>query len=196
MLRRIVKLFYNRYLRNKQRLELFKELRRPTYIHLSATFHFPRGIEIGKYCRIGSGCHIDGEGGVSIGDGTILAPEVVVLSSSHAYNQQQWLPYSTEDELRPVRIGQGCWLGWGAMVVPGVHIGDGAVVAMGAVVTKDVQAGEIVGGNPAKVLNNREAAFVKEAVEANRFYLKEVLENRVSRKGRRSDEDMKWNLLK
>ncbi|MRS01689.1 hypothetical protein EG832_00440 [bacterium] len=55
-----------------------------------------------------------------------------------------------------VKIGSDCWLGANSLILPGVTIGDGAVIAAGAVVTKDVQPYSIVGGNPAKIISHRE----------------------------------------
>jgi len=67
------------------------------------------------------------------------------------------------------------------MIVPGVTIGDGAIVAMGAVVTKDVAEGDIVGGNPAKVLSTRDAATVKSLVKQERYFLKASIEDGLKR---------------
>jgi acetyltransferase-like isoleucine patch superfamily enzyme len=196
MLTAIIKKVRNNMMRRKQRLDALAHLGKPTYLHISATLHFPKGIRIGKYCRIGLNCHLDGEGGVTIGDGTILAPHVVILSSSHNYNQTQYLPYNELDEKRPVTIGRGCWLGWGVMIVPGVTIGDGAVIAMGSVVTKDVPAGALVGGNPAKIINERDTAFIQQAVAEDRYYLKGVFDGSLKRAGRNAGEDMKTNLIR
>ncbi|MEL7141987.1 MAG: acyltransferase [Cyanobacteria bacterium J06573_11] len=189
MLASLLRSLYYSWRRKKQRLNKVKQLHRPTFIHIEAVFKFPEKIEIGRYCRIGKYCNIDGEGGVTIGDGTLLAPHVTLLSSSHQYDQQEMLPYSSADKALGIVIGRGCWIGWGAMVAPGVVIGDGAVVGMGAVVTKNVEAGSVVVGNPAKAVKQRDIAFVQQAVENEHFYLKLLSEKQIARSGRAPDKN-------
>ena len=173
------------YYRRKQRLQDLYYLGKPSYVSHLATLSFQKNISIGKYCRIGKECHLDGEAGIVIDDGTILAPRVVILSSSHNYQQDRFLPYDEFDKKVPVRIGSGCWIGWGAFILPGVEIGDGAIVAMGAVVSKNVGPGEIVAGNPARVVRRRgDRDFIRSAVENERFFLKYRIENKVVREGR------------
>ena len=173
------------YYRRKQGLKHLYYLGKPSYISPSAYFSFQKNISIGKYCRIGRECHLDGESGIVIDDGSILAPRVVILSSSHDYTKGNLLPYGIEDKKRPVHIGSGCWIGWGAYILPGVEIGDGAIVAMGSVVTKSVRAGEVVAGNPAKVVRNRaNPDFIRNAVENEHFFIKYRIENNLIRQGR------------
>jgi maltose O-acetyltransferase len=193
MLRSVFSKLYTSYRRKKQRLDWIK-LTTPAYIHFSATFNFQQNISIGKYCRIGHECHIDGEGFVEIGDGTILAPRVVILSSSHHYKKSDLLPYGFEDIKSPVIIGKGCWIGWGAMIRPGVRIGDGAVIAMGSVVVKDVGDGEVAGGNPAQIIATRENKIeLLKMIEQEKYFVKECIEKTVARKGRRLN--IKYNLI-
>src|SRR6185503_14008475 len=113
----------------------------PVQISEAARFTFPEKIRLGRYTYVGKNCYLNGQGGITIGDGTVLGPNVVILSSTHRYQQTNYLPYDQYDEFRPVTIGRGVWLGWGCMIVPGVTVGDGAIVAMGAVVTRDVMTG-------------------------------------------------------
>lgn len=194
MLQSFLNKYYTSYQRKKQRLDLI-DLGKPSYIHTTATFNFHKNITIGKYCRIGMECHIDGEGIVNIGDGTILAPRVVILSSSHDYKNAALLPYGIEDKKLPVSIGRGCWIGWGAMIRPGITIGDGAVIAMGAVVTKNVGKGEVVGGNPAKQIAERSSKNeIINMVEADQYFIKEVLEKGLVREGRKTN--LNNNLIK
>lgn len=143
-----------------------------TQIAETAIFVRHEQISIGAYCRIGHQCKLEGKGGITIGDGTILAPEVLILSSTHQYSQQEWLPYNEVDHARPVTIGRGVWIGYRALIVPGVRIEDAAVIAAGAVVTKDVGKGEIVGGNPAKRIRVREDLdWIERAIAEQRYYL-------------------------
>jgi maltose O-acetyltransferase len=181
-----IKLIKNRYLRKMQKLDTLKRLEKPVYIDYTAKFKFRSNIEINKYVRIGPHCHIDGEGGISIGEGTIFAPNVTILTSSHTYNQEGLLPYDFTDKKKKVTIGKGCWIGWGAIIGPGVSIGDASVIAMGAVVTKDVPNGAVVGGNPAKVIKYRDYDYQK-LIEERSWYLKSTLNNNRIRVGRNTD---------
>jgi len=183
MLRKIIDYFYRR----RQRLGLFKALQKPLFINTTATFNFQKNISLGQYVRVGSQCHIDGEGGVTIEKGTILAPRVVILSSTHQYQTGESLPYGNQDLHKAVHIGKGCWLGWGAMIVPGVTIGDGAIVGMGSVVTKDVPAGAIVGGNPAKIIKQRDTEAIQDLIAEDSYYLKDVIHNGTVREGRKNN---------
>lgn len=179
----IIKYIYHKWLRNKQNLDLSK-IGKPTFISTAATFGYPKNISVGRYCRIGHYCHIDGEGGVEIGDGTIFGPYVTILSSSHDYKQDKLLPYSFNNEILSVTIGKGCWLGWGAMVRPGIHIGDGAIIAMGSVITQDVPSGALVGGNPAKVIKKARTQEVIDQLTSNDdYFLKEVFDKGKTREG-------------
>ncbi|HHH53349.1 MAG TPA: acyltransferase [Bacteroidetes bacterium] len=173
------------YYKKRQRLNFLNNLGAKTIVHYRATFNHHKNISIGNYCRIGPDCHFDGEAKIEIGDGTIFGPRVIILSSSHNYNQVKYLPYDEQDKLAQVRIGKGCWIGWGAFILPGVKIGDGAVVAMGAVVVKDVKKGEIVGGNPAKVLKVRDdCAFIDDALQNEKYYIKAVFDDNLKRESR------------
>lgn len=173
---------------------LLGQLGKPTYVAHTAHFSFQKQISIGKYCRIGDACHLDGEGGITIKDGTILAPRVVVLTSSHQYIGTPILPYGFTDKKAPVIIGHGCWLGWGVQVLPGVEIGDGAIIGMGSVVTKSVPKGALVGGNPAKVIKYREDLDeIDRAILREEYFLKHKLEKQVIREGRHTD--LKFDLI-
>lgn len=146
------------------------------------SINFPKRLVLGEYVRLGPNCKIDAEGEVEIKKGTILGPNVVILSSSHEYNNTELLPYSSKDQKRKVVIGKGCWIGYGAMISPGVKMEDGCVVAMGSVVTKDVPKGAVVGGNPATILKYREGVDeIEKMIDENAYYIKYLKEGRVQR---------------
>lgn len=116
-------------------------------------FHIrsPKGICIGKGVSIGPKVLLDGRRGLTIGDNTVIAYEAIIWTLNHDYND---LHFSGKGA--PVSIGKYCWICSRSMILPGVKIGDGAVVASGAIVTKDVPEYSIVAGVPAKVIGNRE----------------------------------------
>ena len=109
-----------------------------------------KNIHIGKQVFINMGCKFQDQGGIFIGDGVLIGHNVVLATLNHAMQ-----PERRSDMLpAPIHIGKRVWIGSNATVLPGVTIGDGAVVAAGAVVTKDVPANTVVGGVPAKVIRH------------------------------------------
>ena len=107
---------------------------------------FGKNIRIGENVFINSGCRFQDQGGIDIGAGSLIGHNAVITTLNH-----DMLP-SRRADLHPARvvIGVGVWFGANVTVLPGVSIGDGAVVGAGAVVTKDVPAGAVVVGVPAK----------------------------------------------
>lgn len=107
-------------------------------------------LTVGEQCLISWGCYLDLEAPVSVGDRVGFSPMVSVITSAHdigsSYNRVGRL------QARPVVIEDGVWLGVRCTILPGVTVHRGAVVAAGAVVTKDVPPDTVVGGVPARVL--------------------------------------------
>ena len=107
-----------------------------------------KNIHIGKHVFINMGCKFQDQGGIYIGDGTLIGHNVVLATLNHAKP-----PRKRADMLpSPIRIGRNVWIGANAAVLPGVTIGDGAIVAAGAVVTRDVPENAIAGGVPARII--------------------------------------------
>jgi len=104
---------------------------------------------------LGPNLVIYGHGGVEIGDDCLLSMNVVILSSNHQIpNRERHIRWE-QDQLRPTQIGKDVWIGANAVILGGVTIGDGCVVAAGAVVTKDLPAYSVAMGVPAKVVRSR-----------------------------------------
>ena len=109
-----------------------------------------KNIHIGKQVFINMGCKFQDQGGIFIDDGVLIGHNVVLATLNHAMR-----PERRGDMLpAPIHIGKRVWIGSNAAVLPGVTIGDGAIVAAGAVVTRDVPENTIVGGVPARVLRH------------------------------------------
>lgn len=121
-----------------------------SYIHMGARFYFPKNISIGRGTIIGDHCFLDGRAKLSIGDHVDIASEVMIYNSEHDINSEGFDPIE-----EPVEIDDYVFIGPRTVILPGVKIGKGAVVAAGAVVTSDVKPFEIVGGVPAKVIGER-----------------------------------------
>ena len=109
---------------------------------------FGKNITIGKDVFINSGCHFQDQGGIEIGDGALIGHNVVLATINHDLNPKE----NRKNHYAPIKIGAHVWIGSNAAILSGVTIGDYAVIAAGAVVTRDVPAMTIVGGVPAKVL--------------------------------------------
>lgn len=109
-------------------------------------------IKLGKNVFINSGCCFQDHAGIEIGDGTLIGHQVVIATLNHAQD-----PVSRADMFpKPVKIGKNVWIGAHATILPGVTIGDNAIIAAGAVVTKDVEKNAVAGGVPAKKIKDIE----------------------------------------
>lgn len=107
---------------------------------------FGKNTRFGEDVFINSGCRFQDQGGIEIGDGSLIGHNAVITTLNH-----DMLP-SRRADMHPARVvlGKGVWFGSNVTVLPGVRIGDGAVVGAGALVTKDVPANAVVVGVPAK----------------------------------------------
>lgn len=112
------------------------------------------GVRLGNRVEINNFSIINGTGGVDVGDDTLIGPGVRIISYQHQYAAGRTIR-SQPTEGKPIHIGKDCWIGANAVILAGVGVGDGAVVAAGAVVTKDVPAGVVVAGVPAVVKKTR-----------------------------------------
>lgn len=113
------------------------------------------GIRVGRRVAIGAYNVLWGQGGMSIGDGTLLGPFVTVVSSNHGFRDVDIPIWQQREEYREVIIGTDCWIGSGATILAGCTIGDGSVVAAGSVVRESVGPGSIVAGVPGRVVGTR-----------------------------------------
>lgn len=122
----------------------------PFSVHFTSTVRMGKGISLGKNVwksfAVSGGCYIQGGNGIEIGDDTIFAPGVKIISANHdPANGMEWAPAP------PIRIGRRCWIGANAVILPGVELGDGCIVGAGAVVTKSFPAGHcVLAGVPAR----------------------------------------------
>ena len=95
---------------------------------------FGKNITIGKEVFINSGCRFQDQGGIEIGDGTLIGHNVVLATINHDLNPKE----NRKNHYAFIKIGNHVWIGSNATILPGVTIGDWVVVAAGAVVTRDV----------------------------------------------------------
>lgn len=113
---------------------------------------FGKNIVMGKGVFINAGCKFQDQGGIYIGDGCLIGHNVVLATVNHGLDRKtrHW------NFCKPIHLGKNVWIGSNATVLGGVTIGDDAVVAAGAVVTKDVEAGTVVGGVPERLIKRIE----------------------------------------
>ncbi len=109
-----------------------------------------KNLRLGKRVFINSGCKFQDQGGIIIGDDVLIGHNVTIATLNHAMDPDR----RGDMEPRAVHIGNKVWIGSNAAILPGVTVGDGAVIAAGAVVTKDVAPRSVVGGVPAKLIRN------------------------------------------
>ena len=105
-----------------------------------------KNIHIGEHVFINTGCTMQDQGGVYIGDGALIGHHCMIATLNHEFAPD----HRQELHPKPVRIGRNVWIGANVTILPGVTIGNGAIVSAGAVVTKDVAENTIVAGVPAK----------------------------------------------
>jgi len=112
-----------------------------------------KNVKIGLHCHINERAFIQG---ASIGNYVMIAPDVAILNESHTYsNPDTPMILQPTTEKRNPQISDDVWIGRNAVILPGVTIGKGSIVGAGAVVTKDVPSGAIVGGVPARIIKMR-----------------------------------------
>lgn len=113
-----------------------------------------RGLKIGNRSQLGHNAMIGPC--VTIGDDVVMGPDIVIMTESHAFERLD-IPVNRQGNLptRPVVIGHDVWIGTRVIILPGVTIGDQAIIGAGAVVTHDVPPRAIVAGVPARVIRMR-----------------------------------------
>ena len=115
-------------------------------------FHCDYGynIRVGRNAFVSYNCVFLDCAEIEIGDDLQMAPAVQLYTAYHPLDRAQRV--AGWEAARPIRIGDGVWIGGGSIILPGVTIGDGCVVGAGSVVTRDLPAGVLAIGNPARVI--------------------------------------------
>lgn len=122
-------------------------------VRFYAGFHIrePQNITIGAGASIGPKVLLDGRKSLTIGKSAVIGYEAIIWTLNHDYNDIGFCGKGA-----PVSIGDYAWICSRSIILPGITIGEGAVVASGAVVTKDVPPYSVVGGIPARIIGERE----------------------------------------
>lgn len=125
----------------------------PWAVHYTSRVIHPNGIKLCKsaqlFLALSGGCYLNGQNGITIEEGTIIAPGVKIISSNHSVYD-----FQKHDPCHGIVIGRNCWLGANCVILPGVILADHVVVAAGAVVTKSFPANSAVAGVPARKIKD------------------------------------------
>jgi acetyltransferase-like isoleucine patch superfamily enzyme len=119
-------------------------------VHHTSTIRCPHNIVRGKNVYPGDspGVYINALNGIVIGDDTNIGPNVGLISANH-----DLIVNAQFQTAQPIKIGKNCWIGMGAIILPGVELGDYTIVGAGSIVTKSFKKGHIVlAGNPARII--------------------------------------------
>lgn len=159
--------------------QLFGDLGTNVSVGLPFLCDYGRNIYIGNNVSVNMNCTFVDCNRIEIGDNVLIASNVQLYTSTHPVELSDrltpgWSPekenYFCRTYALPIRIGNGCWLGGGVIVLPGVTIGDGCVIGAGSVVTKDIPPNSLAVGNPCRVIRqiNREAANAENVILTNK----------------------------
>lgn len=126
-----------------------------TRISTGVRLLYPQGITLGDNVGIPRDVALDGRGSVEIGDDTIIGFESIILTATHISKDKDTPIRKQGMFCAPVKIGKNVWTGARVIILPGLTIGDGAIIAANSVVDKDVPANTVYGGVPAHFIRER-----------------------------------------
>lgn len=135
------------------------------YIEPPIHIDYGTNVRLGSNVYLNSNCTIIDTCLVSIGSRTLVAPNVSFYSGSHPLDPQLRNGTRGPEDGKEIHVGEDCWIGGGAIILPGVNVGRGSTVGAGSVVTKDVPPFHVVAGNPAKIIRKIETAMSTERSE-------------------------------
>lgn len=134
---------------------LFKKLGKNAVVMEGTKILYFENIEIGDYCSLNEQCYLHGKGNISIGSWVRIGRNVSLLTVDHIFAERSTKIKKQGISISPIIIGDDVWMGANSIILKGVTIRNGAVIAAGAVVTKDVPEYAIVAGVPAKIIGWR-----------------------------------------
>lgn len=121
-------------------------------LRMPVVIYHPENLRFGSMIDIGENVILRAGGGLTIGSRVLVAAGAAIVTVGHPIELPRW----SKNTMAPIHIGDNVWIGVNAVILPGVTVGNGAVVAAGAVVTEDVAPFTVVGGVPARVISTIE----------------------------------------
>ncbi len=130
----------------------------------------PDELKLGRYVDIQTNCYIASNGGVTIGNYTHISENCTVFSDEHLYDIGDYIPISNKKIKKPVTIEDFVIIGANVSILPGVTIGKGSIVGMGAVVVNSIPPYSIALGNPARVIKKRDEEEFERLMKEKKFF--------------------------
>ena len=147
----------------------FSEFGQDVIIDRNVSINRPDRVVLKDRCVIHAGTSINSYGGLFVGENTGIGYNCVIFTAVHRYRNAKRIPFDNVGELKPVIIREFVWIGANVKILPGIEIGEGAIIGMGAVLTKNVPPLAIVMGNPAEIIGYRSKEHYFKCKEQNAF---------------------------
>ncbi|MCE5228926.1 acyltransferase [bacterium] len=149
----------------------FEHKGRGVMLFNGSTFGRPEHIHLGDNIYIGPEAYFHADGGIHVCDNVIMGPRVSIFTSNHKIDGAECLPFGVESEIAEVWIGPNAYIGAYSIILAGVRIGEGAVIAAGSVVTRNVPPLAYVAGNPARIIRWRDPKIYTKLKSKGQHYL-------------------------
>ena len=141
------------------------------YVQPDVVISSIKNLKLGGNVYIGgNGAKLCCEGGITIGKNTAIGEGCFFITTNHNYKSEEMVPFDNIGIKQSIEIGDNVWIGARSKICPGVKIDEGAIVALGSVVTKSVPKCAIVGGNPAKIIKYRNIENYDKNVKIGSFH--------------------------
>jgi acetyltransferase-like isoleucine patch superfamily enzyme len=150
----------------------YKQMGVNVVLHNGSILFPPGKIRLGSHIYVGPEAYFWADGGLTIHDNVIFGPRVAIFTSNHQVEGADCLPYGALSETAEVVVHSNTWVGAYCVILPGVRIGEGAVLAAGSVVSKNVPPLAFVAGNPAVVKRYRDPEHYLRLKSEGKFFMK------------------------